>query len=88
MLLKVKTYGYVNNEAENRVDCIPEEIAAVKYLHEKYFTYPASFSFDKRAGALVKIAKEKNFPIPPKGYWNKKAVIKILMDPIYSGVMH
>ena len=87
MLLKVKTYGYINNVFETKIDLVPEEIEAVKYLHERYVELSSLGSFDKKVGALVKEAKAKNFPVPPNGYWNKKAITKILMDSIYSGVL-
>lgn len=89
MVLKSKVYGYRNNEAENKVDIVPEEIEAVKYIHGRFHTgYPTTWSADKKVGAIVKEAKVKNFPVPPSGYWNKKVVVKILMDSIYSGRRH
>lgn len=82
-------YGYINNVTENKIDLVPREIEAVKFLHDKFFSgeYPSTWSTDKKVGALVKEAKAKSFPVPPNGYWNKKAVTKILMDSIYSGVL-
>lgn len=83
-LLKEKIYGYSNIKSRNEIGIIPEEASAVEYLFQQFLNLTNTMEPEAALRALLKEVKEKKFPPPPKG-WSKKAIEKILSDPIYIG---